>query len=401
MIKLKKYNNNYIFIPPSPFGRGLGWGLKTQKMKKIQNFFEKIKEKNKYWVKISQKNKIMFFEQLSNLINSWIPLMNAFKIMMYQSKDKKIKNLIKNILNLLNKWNSLKDVFQKYKKIFSPFDVSIVEMWEVTWKIWDSVEVIKIKEEKGEELKSKILWALIYPAVIIILSITMIAVFMIYVIPKIQKMYKDAKVNLPDLTQKVIDTSNFLQKNILSLILCFLFVVILLTFLKKYPKTKIYFDRFILHIPIFWWLIKKKILALFTSSLWILLENWIIINKSLDISSKALENKYYEQKLREIILWVNKWVELSTLMWINDIQTWKENFLFPIELASIVKIWEQTGKLPYLFTKISIKFNREVDNIVKNIQTIIEPLVIVFVWWIIWTLILAIMLPFFNMINVI
>jgi type IV pilus assembly protein PilC len=88
-------------------------------------------------------------------------------------------------------------------------------------------------------------------------------------------------------------------------------------------------------------------------------------------------------------------------MWVNEIQSWKENFLFPIELSSVVKIWEQTGKLSQLLNKISIKFNKEIDEIVKNMQTAIEPVVIVLVWWIIGTLIMAIMLPFFNMVNVI
>jgi len=88
-------------------------------------------------------------------------------------------------------------------------------------------------------------------------------------------------------------------------------------------------------------------------------------------------------------------------MWINEIQSWKENFLFPIELASVVKIWEETWNLSNLLIKISIKMNKEIDDIVKNIQTAIEPLVIVLVGWIIWTLIMAIMLPFFNMVNVI
>ena len=88
-------------------------------------------------------------------------------------------------------------------------------------------------------------------------------------------------------------------------------------------------------------------------------------------------------------------------MWIDQIQSWKENFLFPIEMASVVKIWEETWRLSELLTKSSIKYNKQIDTLVKNMQTAIEPLVIVIVWWIIWTLIMAIMLPFFNMVNVV
>ena len=368
---------------------------KTRSKKTIQ---QKNKESN---LKISLKDKINLLDQLTSLLNSWIPITNSFKIISYQTKKKNIKKLIENILNFLNNWDGLKETFSRFPKIFQIFDLSIIEMWEVTWKIWEAIETIKIKEEKSKELKWKILWALIYPMVIIWLSIIMIWIFMIYVIPKITEMYKDAKVNLPDLTQRVIITSNFLQANILEICIWIIIFITSFIFFKNYYKTKIYFDMLILKVPIFWWLIQKKILALFSSSLGILLNNWVIINKSLEITSKALENNYYEREIKNITSWVSKWIELSTLMWINDIQSWKNNTLFPIELASIIKIWEQTWKLPELLLKISNKYNKEIDNTVKNIGTAIEPIVIVVVWWIIWTLIMAIMLPFFNMVNVI
>ncbi len=372
----------------------------------MNNILEKIKDlfsqkKATYSIKISSKEKINLLEQLSNLLNSGIPLINSFKIIMYQTKDKKNKQLINNFITWLNSGSNLKEIFANYKNIFNIFDLSIIEMWEVTGKLWDSIETIKVKEEKSRELKSKIIWALIYPMVIVSLSIAMIVVFMVYVIPKITDMYKDAKVNLPDLTQSVINISNFLQENISAIIIWIIIFITAFNIFRKHKKTKIYYDRFILHIPIFWPLIQKKILSLFTSSLGILLTSWVIINKSLEISSRALENDYYEKELQQIIASVSRWQALSTCMWIEDIQSWKENFLFPIELASVIKIWEETWKLSSLLTKISIKYSKQIDELVKNMQTAIEPIVIVVVWWIIWTLIMAIMLPFFNMVNVI
>ena len=370
-------------------------------LENIKWFFNTNIIKTNYNISISSKEKINLLEQLSNLLNSGIPLMNSFKIIMYQTRNKKMKLLVKTIIDNLNKWDSLKDVFGKYKNIFNIFDLSIIEMWEVTWKLWDSIETIYIKEEKSRELKSKIIWALIYPMVIITLSLGMIWVFMIYVIPKITDMYKDAKVNLPELTNTVISISNFLQKNISEIIIWIIVFITLFIIFKNHPKTKIYFDRAILHVPIFWPLIQKKTLSLFTSSLAILLNSWVIINKSLEISARALENDYYEKDLKNIIRNVSMWKTLSSCMWIDDIQSWKQNFLFPIELASVVKIWEETWKLAYLLEKISIKYTKQIDELVKWMQTAIEPIVIVFVWWIIWTLIMAIMLPFFNMVNVI
>lgn len=370
-------------------------------IEKIKELFLKINNSKSNSIAISSKDKINLLEQLSNLLNSWIPLLNSFKIIMYQTKEKKLKSLIMNIIEKLNKWDSLKDVFSNYNNIFNIFDLSIIEMWELTWKLWDSIETIKIKEEKSKELKTKIIWALIYPMVIVTLSLAMILVFMIYVIPKITDMYKDAKVNLPKLTQIVINISDFLQRNIFEILLwIFIFIFLFITF-KRNSKTKIYFDRGILHLPIFWKLIQRKILSLFTSSLWILLNSWVIITSSLEISARALDNNYYEKELKDIINSVSRWKSLSSCMWIDEIQSWKENFLFPIELASVIKIGEETWRLSELLTKISIKYTKQIDDLVKNMQTAIEPIVIVVVWWVIWTLIMAIMLPFFNMVNVI
>ncbi len=372
----------------------------------FSNFLLKIKEKlniNNSWenIKISLKEKINFLEQLSNLLNSWIPIINSLKIMNYQTKDKKIKKIIKIFSNKINKWLSIQEIAAWFPKIFGQFDLSIIKMWEVTWKLWESIELIKEKEEKTKELKWKIIWALIYPIVIVALSIAMIFVFMIYVIPKVQKMYKDAKVNLPWLTQTVIDISKFLQNNILYILIWIAIFIALIIIFKTNKKTKIYWDKFIIHIPIFWDLIKKKILALFSWNLWLLLERWIMINEALKISSQTLENDYYQKQIEKIISWISTWKELSNLMWIDEISSWKENKYFPIELSSVVKIWEQTWNLPKLLIRISNKFKKEIDNIIKNLSTAIEPIVIVWVWLIVWILIMAIMLPFFNMVNVI
>ncbi|NVP17540.1 type II secretion system F family protein [Candidatus Gracilibacteria bacterium] len=352
-------------------------------------------------MKISSKDKINLLEQLSNLLQSGIPLINSLRIIMYQTRNKNNKKLLNSIIEGLNSGNNLKESFQLFPNIFNTFDLSIIEMGEVTGKLGDSIETIKLKEEKARELKTKIIGALIYPMVIITLSIAMIGVFMIYVIPKIEQMYKDSKVNLPSLTQNVIDTSKFLQENIIIIVFGIIILIFGIIVFKTNPKTKIYWDIMIIKLPIFGPLIRKKILALFTSGLGILLKNGVIINKSLEISSKALENDYYEKELKEITSRVSKGIELSVLMGINEIQSGKENTLFPIELASVVKIGEETGNLSNLLIKYSIKTNKEIDEIVKNIQTAIEPLVIVGVGGIIGTLIMAIMLPFFNMVNVI
>lgn len=358
-------------------------------------------KRNIHNMKITTKEKLNFLESFSSLLNSGIPITNALKIIEYQSKSAKIKILINSISKNINSGLSLEECFIQFPKIFNNFDISLIKMWEVTGKLWDVIETIKNKEEKSKELKSKVIWALIYPMVIMSLATIMIWIFMVFVIPKITDMYKDAKVNLPSLTQTVIDISNFLQEKYYLIIIIFIILIFLIKIFKTNKKTKIYWDRFILNIPIFWWLIRKKILALFSSSMWTLLTQWVMINDALKITAWALENDYYEKELLKITKNISSWKVLSEEMWINLISSWKESPYFPIELSSIIKIWEQTGKMPELLSKISIKFNKEIDSLVKNLATAIEPIVIMAVWAIVWTIIMAVMLPFFNMVNVI
>lgn len=213
-------------------------------------------------------------------------------------------------------------------------------------------------------------------------------------------MYVDARINLPPLTQSVINISDFLKNNFEFLIIWMFLLFFIFLQLLKNNKIKIFFDKILIEIPIFWSLQKKKILSIFTNTLWILLENWIMINEALEISKKSVENKYFEEKINKILPELNNWTPLSELMWINNLKLWIEDKLFPLELASAIKIWEQTWKLPNLLIKFSQKYNKEIDSLVKNLSTMIEPIVIIFVWSIVLIMIMAILLPFFNMVNV-
>lgn len=392
---MKKYKKNGIIF--------VIFNTETMSLEEIADKNIKPEKKINKKFKIPLVEKINLLEQIYNLLNSWIPITNTLIIIRKQIKNKNVLTLIDYTLKHVNKWAKIQTIFAEFPNVFTQFDISIIEMWEMTGKLWDSIDIIREKEEKNHDINSKIKWALTYPIIIIGLAFLMILVFMLYVIPQISDMYKDAKVNLPWLTQWVIDTSKFLQENIVALVIWFFVFIFLLKVFKTHKKTKIYFDRFVLTIPLFWPLIKRKILAIFTRTLWTLLSSWVLINKSMDIAKTTLENDYYEREMDKIISWVTKGTPLSELMWIENLEMewWKENVYFPIELASIVKIWEQTWQMPPLLLKIWNKFNKEVDTIVKNLATAIEPIVIVLVWLIIWTLIMAIMLPFFNMVNVI
>ncbi|EKE26605.1 MAG: hypothetical protein ACD_4C00233G0006 [uncultured bacterium (gcode 4)] len=367
---------------------------------------------------MNQKQKILFFENLWNLITSWIPVIQALDIIIFQTKAMKLKKIWNKIKEDIELWESLFKVSLKNKKIFNIFDMAMLEIWDATWQIWRSLELISEKEEKEMNLKRKVLQVMIYPISIIIVTLMMITSIMIYVIPKIELMYKESNVNLPELTTIVISVSHFFVNNILSVLIWIFLTVYLLYLLLKNKNVKYFADKNILSIPLFGEIIKKKILVNFTDFLSTLLASGVIINKALLIIKSGTANSYYSKELTKIIDDIKNWMPLSDSMWWNYIflqnkenlsfqekneleKAKKRSQLFPIELTTGVKIWEQTWTLAKMLHKSSLRYSKDIDNTIKNLSTMLEPIIIVVIWGIVGTIILAILLPFLNIANVI
>lgn len=363
-------------------------------------------------MKLTQKQKIFFLDNLSSLINAWIPFIQALDIISFQTKNKKMAGIIDNIRVEISAWENFYKISQKISWMFNTFDNAMIETWEATGQIGKALEVIVRKEEKEYDLNKKIKQALIYPFAIIIVTFSMLTVIMIYVIPKIEWIYKESNVNLPPLTQGVIAISHFFVNNILILWILILCIVFGIAQIYKYNrKFKLIYDRKILDLPIFWELIKKKILVHFSDFLSTLMGSWIMINKALTIIRSAMSNWFYEEMIKNISDEVKLWHPLSSAMWVEIMDANKttaekkllinKNYAFPIELSTAVKIWEQTWTLSKMLLKTSIRYTKEIDNTVKNLSTMLEPIIIVVIGWIVWVIIMAILLPFLNIANVI
>ncbi len=357
-------------------------------------------------IKLHGKQKLLFIENIWSLLGSWIPIIQALDILLLQSENKNIEALCIHTKNQINNWESLFQIFSKLKKVFNVFDVTMLEIWEQTWQVWRSFDLITQKEEKEMDLKNKIKQVLIYPISIVIVTILMLIVIMTYVIPKIESIYRESNINLPYITQTIINISHFfINYWIFVLLGASLIIFFLLLFYKKNSKFSYFFDKNILNFPIFWNILKTKILINFTDFLSTLLSSGIIINKAISITQNWINNYYYKKEILRILEEIKNWNSFSNaVLWnknsnINKLSVKK--LAFPIELVTSIKIWEQTWTLSKMLQKISIKYSKELDNKIKGLSAAIEPVIILFIWWIVWVIIMAILLPFLNIANVI
>ncbi len=244
----------------------------------------------------------------------------------------------------------------------------------------------------------------------------MIAVIMTYVVPKIEGIYREANANLPALTTAVIATSRFLRDYGTGvLVVLFLAGTGFLVALKN-PLVRMRFDEAVLRVPVFGGIMRKKILVSYCEFLSSLLSSGIVINRALAIVRNGLGNRYYEAMLDSMLEDVKTGRPLSSsmggeyterkirgeAMGAEEERAFKKKIeCFPIELSTAVKVGEQTGTLAGMLGKSAKRYGREIDALVKNLSSMLEPVVIVGVGGIVGTIVLAIMLPFFNMANVV
>ena len=369
-------------------------------------------------IKLGRSEKLIFIENLGALLNSGIPIIRALQIGLFQAKKPNIRRLYEFLISSLESGETFFRVAARLPKVFSVFDVALLEMGDATGQIGRSLDTIFAKEEREADLRRKIKQALIYPISVIGIALGMICTIMTYVIPKIEGMYKEANVNLPALTQALIDSSRFIRGNLPILLGGIGILVFSVIFVLRDRRVKKWFDLHVLRVYLFGNILQKKTLITFCEFLAILLHAGILINKALLIVKNGIGNVAYEDEIDAILEEIKSGKTLSGSLGGNLIEYKQSNLaipanrnaldlairrneFFPIELSTAVKIGEQTGMLGRMLERISIRYDKEVENIVKNLSAMLEPAIIMILGIVVGTMILAIMLPFFNMVNVI
>lgn len=367
-------------------------------------------------VRLSRKEKIFFLDAFGSLVNAGIPIVRSLQIIYFQSQNPRLQKISLFLKKEIEGGGNIAKTAAAVPNVFSAFDIAMFEMGEATGKIGQALEIVTEREEKSLELSRKVKQALIYPCAIAIIAIAMISVIMTYVIPKIEGIYREANANLPAITTAVIAMSRFLREYGIGLLIVAGLLSIAIPVALKNPAIRMKFDESVLRIPVFGNLMRKKILVSYCEFLSSLLMSGIVINRALAIVKNGLENRYYEAQIDAMLEDVKTGHPLSSSMGGEYterkirgevMRTEEENAFkkkiecFPIELSTAVKVGEQTGTLARMLGKSAKRYGREIDALIKNLSSMLEPVVIVGVGGIVGTIVLAIMLPFFNMANVV
>ena len=339
--------------------------------------------------KVTLKELLLFTRQLYTLIKSGLPLTSSLEALQVQEKNPYFREVIGGIRKEIEKGSTLAEAMGKYPNVFSSFYVNLIAAGEEGGFLELSLEKLYTQMEKIEAIRAKIKSALIYPTIIVVVAVGVVALLLGYVIPVFEKLFASFGSTLPTPTLIVIKLSHVVKK-VFPFFVLFLAVGIV-TLRKLYKKgiVKRPVDLAVLKIPIFGEVIKKAIISRSFYTLATLLESGIPLPRSLEISGNLSGNALFEELFKEAIGAVTKGRTLSSVFFSEP--------QIPYMASKMVEIGEQTGSLPEMLTKVAQYFDEEVETFVKNISSVIEPFLIIFLGVVIGGIVISMYLPIFKL----
>ncbi len=339
--------------------------------------------------KIKDKELMIVTKQLASMLASGLPLDEALNIIAEQAESKKMGEILYDIKLNVESGASISQAMKKHKEVFPPMYINMVHAGEQTGNLDGVLKRLSDMMEKHLALKRKIKGALIYPTMVTIVAVGVIALILTFVIPTFASMYSSSGMQLPLPTQIVINISMFMKHYFLYILVALIvFIIALRISYKRVYGVRKAIDRILLSLPIFGILAKKGSIANFTTILSSLSASGIDILDALEISAKTAGNVIIEETLTEVKDMIRKGDNLSFAM-----ATVGE---FPDMVIQMVSVGEETGTLDDMMQKISKYYEDEVDDAVKNLTSMIEPLIIVVLGGVIGFLVVSMYLPIFK-----
>lgn len=345
----------------------------------------------KFMNRITLKDKVVFSRQLSTLIGAGLPLTQALHTVYEQTENKALKVIVSDIVTSVEGGKTLSESFAKHPKVFDKLYLSLVNAGEVSGTLDTALKRIANQQEKDAQMMSKIRGAMTYPAIVLCVIILVMSFLLIQVVPQVDKLYKDMNKTLPFVTQIMVAVANFL---ISFWWLVLIGIGVAIFFLIRYFQTESgsrVMDSFKLNVPLFKHMFRKLYMARFLRTAELLLETGVAMLDSLDIAGEAVNNSLVAESIAAAAEKVQGGKALSAA--IKD-----QEYILPL-VPQMISIGEQSGKISEMMAKAAQVYEEELDEQIKALSTAIEPVLMVVLALMAGTMVAAILLPIYSLVN--
>lgn len=341
--------------------------------------------------RIPAKEKVLFSRQLATLINSGLPISQSLSALVDQMENVHFRQVIADIHQSVEGGSSLSAALRRHPDQFNEVFVSLIAAGEQSGTLDKTLLRLATQQEKDQQVASKIRSAMVYPLIVLVVIIGVLVLMLVKVVPQVTSVYADLNRPIPFVTQLLLGAS--------SLITNFWWLILLLLgggvwWLRRWLKTplgKHQFDRFVLALPVGGQLAQKIYMARFARTMSTLVGSGIPLLEALQTVRGAVNNSLVEVDIVKALNEVRGGAALSVPL--------SESKYFPVLVSQMVRVGEQTGNLDEMLAKVAVYFEEEVDELVKNLSTLIEPLMMIVMGVLVGGMIAAVLGPIYGLIG--
>lgn len=340
--------------------------------------------------RVRVRDLVIFSRQLSVMISANLTLVEALRILVKQTENPKLKLIISEITDEVDGGASLSQTLARYPHVFNHFFVNMVRSGETSGRLDEVLNYLADQLERDYELMSKIKGAMTYPVFIVGALVVVGAIMMIVVIPKLTAVLIESGQELPFATRALIGTSDFLKSFWWLLLIMIIGAVTgFKMLLARVPGVRPVWDRAKVRVPVFGKLLRHIYLVRFTRSLGTLLEGGVTLPLSLEITAEVVGNAGYHDLLISAMHEVEDGHSLTSVF--------AQSKIMPAMVTNMLSAGEETGKVELVLKRLTEFYSRDVDNMVGNLVSLIEPVIMIVLGVAVGVIVAAIILPMYNL----
>jgi type IV pilus assembly protein PilC len=342
-----------------------------------------------FFNRVKAKDIVVISRTLSVMISASVPLVDALKNIAAQTQNPTLREIMREVASEVETGARLSDAFERHPKVFGGFFINMIRSGETSGQLESVLDYLADQQEKDYDLTGRIKGAFIYPGFILFALFAVGFAMMTFVVPSLTKILEEAGSELPWTTKLLIAVSGVFAKYwVLILVGIGVLIVMFQVFIRT-PYGRFQWDRLKLNVPIFGKLFQNMYVVRFSRSLATLIQGGVDQVTALEIVAGIVGNQVWKKMVFDTIKEVNEGNSITT--------AFVRNKKVPSMMIQMLTVGEDTGKLQEVLNRVADFFRRELDNTVRNLVTLIEPIVMILLGLAVGVMVSAIMVPLYNM----
>ncbi|MFH1820489.1 MAG: type II secretion system F family protein [Candidatus Nealsonbacteria bacterium] len=342
--------------------------------------------------RVSLKEKTMFTRNLQVMVGAGVSLPKSLRTLSLQVKNKNFSQTLIKIADEVMQGKTFSESLSHYPQTFSDLFCNMIRAGEESGTLEENLGVLSRQMERDYEMKSKIMGALLYPAVILTVMFGIGIMMLIVVVPRLADTFEDMNAELPLTTKIIVGLGTFLAEKWYFVILILIVSIFIFWYLLKLKSVKRLFDAAFLKMPIISPIVKQSNAAYTVRTLSSLISAGVSLIRSLEIISGTMSNSYFKQAIVQSIEKVKKGEKLSSAL-----QPYKK--IYPISVIQMIEVGEETGETSKVLQRLGLFFEEEVERATKNLISVIEPILMLLIGGVVGFFAVSMIQPMYSVLS--